>query len=576
MGKVWAVDTETTGLNRFKGAVPFLYLAYDGETYIVSKDKEDLRPIIEDESNICVFHNAKFDLHMLRAVGLNVKATVYDTLLAKGLLKGGSKNKGLKKLAKSVLNEETNEEEQIKQWFRENKIKKEDQRYDLLPDDLLSEYGKKDVYFTYELWKIFEKELKDEELFNLFEQECKLQRVLVDMEERGVLIDKEKTDKLNDNLKESIEKVKCEIAEKFGDDFEFTSNKQLGEKLVSLGIEVQYTDKGNISVNAKALKGYDSELCKLVFEYRKLEKLQNTYCEGFLNLLTKENTLHPNFMSWGTVTGRFSCAEPNLQNIPRPDEDRPETQWIRELFITRPGYTNFYIDYEQIEYRIAANYFNDKDLINRINAGEDVHTIQAQRIFETEYVSKENRSLAKCVNFAVLYGAGVNALADIIGKTYDKAKELYDKFHKENKVIYDIKAKIEKRINGYYYQYGRKILSPQNKTGYVHNMFGRKYWLESNETYKGFNYLCQGTAADLIKTAMIDIHDYLKDKKSNLLLNVHDELCIEVAEGEEYVVAKIIYHMENFTHMFNVDIKVDANYSTTSWAEKELYERNAV
>jgi len=290
---------------------------------------------------------------------------------------------------------------------------------------------------------------------------------------------------------------------------------------------------------------------------RKKEKLKKTYCEGFMDAVDINNVIHCDYRQMGARTGRFSCTNPNLQNIPRPDEKKSnEAKLIRSLFLVRPGYTNYYLDYSQIEYRLAAEYSQDEDLIQRINAGEDVHTIQAQRIFKKskEEVTKYERSIAKTVNFAILYGSSVKALAATLNMSLEEAQTIYDTFLQSNPNLSSLQCKIKNTIY---------------RRGYVFNKFGRRRHLTSKDSYKTFNSLCQGLAADIIKHAMVRIHTILKDTQSNLLMNVHDEVCIEIFNGEEYLLPKIQDAMENFGDMFHVKILVETTKTKTNWFEKK-------
>lgn len=552
---LYAIDTETTGLDVYKGARPFLFLGYNGTDYIASREPSSIKDICEDENIIKIFHNAKFDIKMLAKVGITVKGIFYDTMIAAHLLDENRTSQGLKPLARELLNEETNEEEVLNAWFKDQGVLKADRRYDSLPYPLLIEYGKKDVLYTYKLWKLFEPMLVEQGLLDLFLHECKLVSVLIAMEDRGVLIDKEATLALSIDLQKRVAEIQREITNMYGPTFNYNSGKQLGEIIHRDGVNVSYTDKGRIQTDATSLGKYDHPLSKLVVEMRKKEKLRKTYCEGLIEAMDANNVVHCEYRQIGTVTGRFSSAHPNLQNIPRPDEGKSdEAKRIRSLFIVRPGYTNYYFDYSQIEYRIAADYSNDEELIAKINAGEDVHTIQAQRIFKKEEVTKHERTIAKTVNFGILYGMGVSALSDSLAIPEEEALSIFTNFMNANPNIKLLRQEINKAIY---------------KKGYIFNRFKRRRRLKASDTYKALNSLCQGLAADIIKQAMVRIYALLQGTKSSLIMNVHDELCIEIYEREEYLLPAIKEAMENFGDMFKVLILVDSASSTTTWADKE-------
>lgn len=552
---VIAIDTETTGLDVYKGASPFLFLGYNGVDYIASKNKEDIRQVCEDENTIKIFHNAKFDIKMLNSVGISVKGIFYDTMIASHLLDENRPSHALKELARTLLHESTNEEKALEQYFKDHKILKKDREYSTLPDDILIEYGKKDVLYTYNLWQIFEAQLKEQNLWGVFNTECKLVRVLVSMENRGVLIDKQATIDLKNVLEARIKEIHHTIITMYGSSFNVNSSKQLGEILVRDGVKVFRTEKLNIKTDEASLSKYEHPLCKLITEMRKKEKLKTTYCKGLLEAMDDKNVVHCDYRQTGARTGRFSSANPNLQNIPRPDESKSdEAKMIRSLFAVRPGYTNYYFDYSQIEYRIAADYSQDEELIAKINSGADLHTIQAQRIFQREEISKSDRTIAKTVNFAILYGTGVKSLAELLRKSEDEAQIIFDAFMHMNPYIKNLRQEINRAIY---------------KRGYVFNKFGRRRRLFPSEAYKALNALCQGLAADIAKVAMVRIHNLLQNTKSNILMNVHDEVCIEIFNGEEYLVPQIKHAMEDFGDLFIVKIKVDYGFSTTNWAEKQ-------
>jgi len=413
--RIVAIDTETTGLDRFKeDAKPFLFLSYDGKKYVASRSVEDIYDDLRDETVLKVFHNTKFDLHMLAEMGVKeVKGSVHDTQIAMMMIdenKYHRKQSALKYQARTILGEETNEEEELDKWFKEHKVKKEDRRYDMLPDDIVIPYGKKDVLYTLRLYQYAVPILKEQGLWELYLKRCRLPEVLMHIEERGVLVDTKKAARVYKDLNNKMLVIEKKIATSYKG-LNVRSPKQLGVIFKKEVKDPIYNEKKNLVTDADALKIYqkDSKLAKHLVTYRGYTKLRDTYCAGLINAADKDNVVHCNFNQLGARTGRFSSSNPNLQNIPQLSDDETDlhTNLIRSFFLVRPGHTNFYLDYSQIEYRIAVDYADDEEMLKRINKGEDVHTIQGQRIAGKKpeaKLTKKERQLGKTMNFASLYG----------------------------------------------------------------------------------------------------------------------------------------------------------------------------
>ena len=589
MEKYISIDTETTGLRPFHGDKPFLIGYFDGVRF--SYNKTEVKKKCEDKKLLKVFANAKFDIHMLRTIGINVQGPVADILVMNHLLTGDGKA-SLKSLAHTILKEKT-DDTKLNEWFKKNRkdliekfrpswqkefkarqissvmtyeeyedeyiVKKKDdarktrwKRYDQIPKDLIVSYFKKDLSQTYKLYPLLLKKIKELELEPLMNNEHKLVYALVEMENRGALIDTDKAIQLHHDFSDEMKLIARKIGSKYGKEFNFMSGKQLGEVFIKDKVKgLKYTPTRQVQTDEDALELYDHPLCKLVLRYKKCAKLKRTYCEGLLEASDNDGVIHASFKSTGAKTGRFSCQNPNLQNTPRPDEENPDSFLIRSLFIARKGFVNYYLDYKQIEYRLAADYFEDKPLIKRINNGEDLHTIQAQNVFTVEKPTKEQRSAAKTLNFAILYGAGVDKITMQLKRPPAEARDIINKFYWMNPRIKAVRNEIYKAIE---------------ETGYIKNAFGRYYFMEVEEGYKGLNYLCQGTSADIIKHAMVRIHEYIKDLPNTyMILSVHDELCIE-SKSEKHI-KKIQELMEDFPQ-FEVKIETDMAMSKTSWDKK--------
>lgn len=552
----WACDTETTGLDIIKDK-PFLYLAYNGKDYIVERTPKKFLEIISNPENTVLFHNLKFDAHMLKNVDIEIKANAYCTLLCSHLLNENRPSRALKALVKTELNRASPGDAALETYFKENKIKENERDYSKVPWAIMEPYACEDVKNTFDLWTKFKPQIETQDLMPLLERESKLAFALMRMEKRGVLIDKDATIRLNTKLTKLKQELEDQIYTTYGSDWKISSNLQLGAKLKALGINVEYTEhktKPKICVNKYALAKYNHPIVPLIQRYRKLSVYQNTFCKGILKHIDNENVLRANFISWGTVTGRFSCSNINLQNTPKPKISEPETYWIREVFVPRPGFFNLYLDYDQIEYRIIAGYSKDNVLIDAINKGQDVHTVQAQKLFKVVKVTKEQRTIAKTLNFAMVYGAGVRGVAKLLDIVKNKAIEILELFKRTNPLIAILKNKIKSTLR---------------QRGYIYNKFKRRYHIPLANHHVGLNYIGQGSASDMLKDAMVKADALLLDYESNMILTAHDELGFELIPDEIFLVKELKTIMENYSELFNINIKVSSDITTTNWAEKK-------
>jgi DNA polymerase-1 len=318
------VDTETTGLDIFKGAKPFYYIfGYEEENgeFVVdaSYDLSDTyKAWLEDISLPKVFHNAKFDILMLHSVGVTVKGQIYDTMIASHLI-DENQSKSLANCSLRYLGEEDRKASIVDEYFKSQKIKKADRRYDSLPPDILESYAKQDVVATYKLWQIFEPQLKQEDLWDLFIRECNLVYVLKYIQLQGVKVDIDYLKELKDYFESEISAVEQAIYKEAGQKFDILSNKQLANILLASGANLPATSRGNYSVSEESLNSIKHPLVDLILKYRGLNKKLSTYVEGLLTSQT-DGYIHANFNGQGAATGRMSCSAPNLQNIERDDK----------------------------------------------------------------------------------------------------------------------------------------------------------------------------------------------------------------------------------------------------------------
>lgn len=472
--------------------------------------------------------------------------------------------------------------------------------FSLAPISLLGPYCCQDVFWTRELYFSRKSAIEKTDQGLVWKQSVQLTSVLYDMEYRGVRIDSAYALDGANRVRARQEAVLKRIYEIAGKEFNVSSNQQLGEVFESLGIaSPELTDKGNPSWGEKALVRIPHELAGRVREHRTLGKMLSTYIEP----LATTEILHCTYCNWGTVTGRLSSRNPNLQNIPRgiintveqnlneeemlalqgrleaiikankgrislDDQDLSAWSFVgeetfvdgdpskfstRKAFIPREGHTLYGFDYKQMEVWVFLSYFmNEQELAALKDQGVDLHDNSAKAAFHVDDSHPEwkfYRQAAKNLSFGILYGLGLSNLANSLDCTVSEAKTYKADF-----------------LNGLpgSKEFIRSVMNKINLTGMVQNRYGRKYWLPKDFSYAGINYLVQGTSADIMSERMVAIHNYLRDKKSALIMQVHDELLVEVVKGEEYVVEHIRTLMEE--NSIGVPLRVDVEIHNPSWA----------
>lgn len=417
----------------------------------------------------------------------------------------------------------------------------------------LPEGADENAFFTANLPKAFASMDKLIEECNqtrlLKEIELPLARVLSSMECEGFLVDAKGIEEYGKKLAERIDEVTAEIYEDVGCEFNLNSPKQLGEALFEkMGIPTKKKTKSGYSTSADVLEGLaeDYPAVAKILEYRKLAKLKSTYCDGLLKVIGEDGRIHSSLNQTETRTGRISSTEPNLQNIPVRSELGRE---LRKFFIAADGSTLIDADYSQIELRVLAHVANDKNMLSAFNNGDDIHAITASQVFNMPLmmVTPLMRSRAKAVNFGIVYGIGAFSLAKDIGVS---------------------RAEADSYIKGYLAnfsgvsKYMKNVVEKAKEQGYVSTEFARRRYLpelsSSNGMLRAFgervalNAPIQGTAADIIKIAMIKVWQRLRDEhfEAKLIMQVHDELIVEAPESEAKKVSAIVkYEMENAVRM---------------------------
>ena len=411
-------------------------------------------------------------------------------------------------------------------------------------------------------------ELQKTEQFNLLRDiEIPLAKVLGDMELKGFLVDADGLKKMSDELAVRISEIETEIFGLVGYEFNLNSPKQLGVALFEkLGLPAKKKTKSGYSTNAEVLEDLKDKhpAVSLLLEYRQLAKLKSTYTDGLQNCVAEDGRIHTTFNQTEARTGRISSLEPNLQNIPVRTELGKK---LREFFIAEDGNALVDADYSQIELRVLASIANDQNMISAFKSGADIHTATAAQVFglPIDMVTPVLRSRAKAVNFGIVYGIGAFSLAKDIGVTRKEA----DNYIKNYLASYPNVA-----------LYMENTIKNAKLNGYVTTLFGRRRYLpelsSSNGMLRAFgervarNAPIQGTAADIIKLAMIKVFDTLKREvpSANLILQVHDELIVECDKKDAETVSGILKtEMENAVQL-SVNLIADANYGKT-WLESK-------
>ncbi len=532
-----------------------------------SKWLEELRPIFEDGGIKKSGHNVKFDIKVMKNNGVSAQGVEFDTMVASYLLNPGTRQHNLDAVVFTELGFEKISKEDLLGKGRD-KI-----TFGEIETEKLSLYSCEDADFTHRLVKKFRKRLKENKLDKLFKElEMPLIPVLAEMENNGIKISSEFLGQLKKKVDGRIKKLKVKIREAAGMDFNINSTQQLRavlfEKLEIPTDAVKKTKTG-FSTAADELEKLKEEhsIIRLIQEYRELAKLANTYINALPKLVNKKTgRLHTSFNQTVTATGRLSSSDPNLQNIPIRAELGRE---IRKAFISDKGYKLTALDYSQIELRLAAHMSGDEKMIKAFKEGKDIHTATAAEIngVGLDEVMPQMRREAKAVNFGILYGQGPHGLSRGADIPYATAREFIDNYFKK---FTGIKKFIDITIAG------------ARENGYVETLFGRRRYLpEINSSIAmvkksaermAVNTPLQGTAADMIKEAMIEAQKIIDKEHKNdgvkMLLQVHDELVFEIKNNKaEEVSVKIKKIMEEALKLkvpVVVDVKIGEN-----WGEME-------
>lgn len=574
--KSFAFDTETTSLYTLEarlvgisfswetGKAAYIPVGHTGLDAAGQLDREHvlkkLKPILIDKNIKKCAQNAKYDLEVLANYGVDVTPIECDTMIASYVLNpGGAHN--LDDLAQQHL-DHTN----ITYAEMVGKGKNE-KNFSDVEVEKASVYSCEDADVTYRLRDIFMPKITGSSLESMFKNiEMPLMRVLVKMELAGVKVDKAFLGKLGVRFHEELKELETEIFKEAGEEFNISSPKQLGGILFDkLGLPGAKKTKTGYSTDVDVLNGLAGahKLPSLVLEYRSLSKLIGTYIDALPELINKKTgRIHADFNQTVAETGRLSSSDPNLQNIPIRTEAGKK---IREAFIAEEGFMLLSADYSQIELRILAHIAREPELINAFKSNVDVHAVTAAGIFDVPVseVTSEQRSVGKTVNFATIYGQSSFGLSKQLKIEPHVAQEYIDDYFAKYKVVAKYRDEILKKIA---------------KDGFVETLFGRRRYcpdmnskngnIRQNAERMAFNTIFQGTAADIIKRAMIEIDRLLPQVSpgSKMIIQVHDELVFEVPENDVKKVSDLVTDRMSKAADLSVPLLVDVGYGI-NWAE---------
>lgn len=538
-------------------------LVYD-KYYYVNINSDQMRAeflsTIKDKHLKISGHELIKDFYVLMSSGVTEMFAEFDTAIAQYVIDPTKSNYSIKTLTFENLHYEIQEED---------KFLEESGQLDLLNDNIqkYADYGLEWCISVERLTAIQREKLEKNSLTEVFYQvELPLIEVLASMETEGFTVDKRTLEEFGMVLKEEITKLETLIYDMTGAEFNINSPMQLGEILFDkLKLPSGKKTKRGYSTNADTLEKIREKhpVVDMVLKYRTLTKLNSTYVEGLKPLIGRDGKIHAHFQQTVTATGRISCTEPNLQNIPIRQELGRQ---LRKAFVaTGENFTLMGADYSQIELRIMAHLSGDINLINAFNRGDDIHRDTASRVFELDYdkVTSLDRSRAKAVNFGVIYGMSGFGLSEELKIARREAEEyIKEYFEKHSAVKHYLDAQIAScKDKGF-------TETIMGRKRYVHEINSSNYMVRQLGERLAMNSPIQGSAADIIKIAMIKVYNELKNRglKSKLILQVHDELIINTAYDEITEVEKLL--MENMESAMKLSVKLECDLNQGStWYE---------
>jgi DNA polymerase-1 len=518
-----------------------------------------LKPLLEDTRLSKIAQNGKFDMTVLAQHGIKLQNLAFDTMIAAHLL--GEKPLGLKALAFNKLG--------IEMMPIDGLIGKGAKQISmaLVEIERVADYACADADMTFRLKQIFAPELREKGLWQLFsEVEMPLVPVLVDMERAGVALDTELLRSMSSSLGGEMSRLEKEIYGNIGHEFNINSSQQLSKILYEeLHLSLSRKTKSGYSTDASALEELKGThpVIDLILQYRQLTKLKSTYTDAFLALINpRTGRIHTSFNQTGTSTGRLSSSEPNLQNIPIRSELGGK---VRQSIMAQPGWYLLSADYSQIDLRALAHISQDPELIATFLRDEDVHTATASRVFNVPAgeVTTSMRRVAKTVNFGVIYGMSDYGLEQATDFSREEAAQFiasyFEKYPKVKEYIED--TKVQARELGY-------VQTVLGRRRYIPEIKSPNRQIKEGAERMAINMPVQGTTADIIKIAMINIHREMQKRnlRSQMILQVHDELVFEVSPDETETIRELVAELMPAALKLSVPLKIDIKVGK-NWGE---------
>lgn len=539
---------------------PFCITVCDGKkAYVLYDTKENnwakfkaLAPLFEDRSIDKCAHNIKFDMHMIQNIGMKIVGRLHDTVVISKLANENRMSFKLVDLAKKIPGGMIKFEYMVDAYKKQYKIGD----YRGIPRELMTQYTCADTWNDMLLFVNEYVKLIQDELVPLYDNEMKNTVALYAMERHGCPVDREYEPEVKAELFNKMNASERDVYDTVGRMFNMNSGKQLYEVLMQMGVDPKWiatSDKGNPVLDKYALenlanKGVD--IVKKILEYRQSEKMYTTYAVGIYDQADSRNKVHGSINQTEAITGRMSIVKPALQTLPKKDKR------IRRCFIPSYGFNLFFSDLDQVEYRMFAHYAQATALMELIKQGYDVHTATASLLFNVPYndVTEEQRSRAKTMNFALIYGMGKDALAAALGMSLAEAEAFKEKYFAAIPEARPFINEVQRISKG---------------RGFVRNYYKRRRRLEYDEAYKACNALIQGCAADYLKHKIAMIYAYLRSNayKTRMTLVVHDELKYENHVDELHIMPKLRWLMSDF-ETFRVPITAGMEQGNPSWGQK--------
>ena len=566
-----AIDTETTDTDVMKADLVGISVAVrpdqgfyipvghlDGQQLPLEEIFEVLAAPLTNPEISKAGHNLKYDYLVLKRAGLTIAPLGFDTMIAEWLINPASRNLGLKNLAWVRLGYEMTQIEELIGTGRDQKT------MDQVPISEAAQYAAADAAIVLRLIPLLKADLEKQQAQSLFEtMEMPLIPILAAMEEAGILLDREFFKSFSKELEARLGEIEAKIQEAVGHEFNLNSTQQLSEALFDkLGLDppdrARKTASGHYSTAAAVLEAMTAQhpVVEWVLEYRELEKLRSTYVDALPEQINpRTGRVHTSFNQTGTVTGRVASSDPNLQNIPTRTEIGRR---VRNGFVAREGWQLLAVDYSQIELRIVAHMSGDQSMLAAFRAGQDIHATTAAAVhgIDLAEVTPEMRRHAKAINFGLIYGMSAYGLTNATDLTLAEAENFIKTYFEKFPGVKSYLEKIKEEAAG---------------QGYVETLLGRRRYFPNLERGAGYNVRqreereainapIQGTAADIIKLAMLALPDALAEAglQAQMLLQVHDELMFEVPEAELRDTATLVQEVMEKAFKLDIPLSTDA------------------